>query len=428
MSCGLDKQKLLIIQGAGCSIPFEMPLVQDVDREMIIWSKEFEAKQPSKINTNFFQEIWDASERYYKEGTYHHGIYPNFESVLGNMIALANWITPPERLDGLISTFGDPIIEELIGPTPFGTLGGLLGLPNDTRKAVRDIIMAQHGYLVNKLADYFRKKCLDRTKPIDSYKKFLEEIRKDFDVGIYNLNYDDVAIHAWPEAYTGFDSNGLDENIFCPKAIFDRKEWGFVYHLHGSVHNHIQTDKQGKTDKQRIGWKKDLSSSNFTVYDKNHMSLVVNSNSSRMPMSTLLAGGFKLEQLSPEPFQTFHSSLVRHAYEANAILIIGYGFGDTHVNWVLKNRYRYDKTKLKVLTVNKTKSEKLEVGYWMQCWRHTFADFDSFSSLEGGNPDIFYPLKGKKNKRINDKNGIYLKGTEKAFESDGIIKFLSEKY
>jgi hypothetical protein len=39
-----------------------------------------------------------------------------------------------------------------------------------------------------------------------------------------------------------------------------------------------------------------------------------------------------------EPFQTFYASLVRHLYEADAILIGGYGFGDTHVNGALQNR------------------------------------------------------------------------------------------
>jgi hypothetical protein len=41
-----------------------------------------------------------------------------------------------------------------------------------------------------------------------------------------------------------------------------------------------------------------------------------------------------------EPFQSFYAALVRFVYEADAILIGGYGFGDAHVNGALLNRMR----------------------------------------------------------------------------------------
>ena len=49
-------------------------------------------------------------------------------------------------------------------------------------------------------------------------------------------------------------------------------------------------------------------------------------------------GGFKLDQLLVEPFHSLHAALVRHVYEADAILIGGYGFADVHVNRALHNR------------------------------------------------------------------------------------------
>jgi hypothetical protein len=58
-----------------------------------------------------------------------------------------------------------------------------------------------------------------------------------------------------------------------------------------------------------------------------------------IPLTALIAGGQKLDQLLGEPAQTFHASLIRHVYEAEAILIGGYGFGDTHVNRALQNRF-----------------------------------------------------------------------------------------
>src|SRR5208283_5261335 len=55
------------------------------------------------------------------------------------------------------------------------------------------------------------------------------------------------------------------------------------------------------------------------------------------PKTTLIAGGFKLDQLLVEPFHSLHAAMVRHVYEADAILIGGYGFGDVHVNRARRN-------------------------------------------------------------------------------------------
>jgi hypothetical protein len=60
--------------------------------------------------------------------------------------------------------------------------------------------------------------------------------------------------------------------------------------------------------------------------------------SSNLTPTTLIAGAFKLDQLLADPFQTFYASLIRHAHEADALLVAGYGFGDVHVNRALQNR------------------------------------------------------------------------------------------
>ena len=64
-------------------------------------------------------------------------------------------------------------------------------------------------------------------------------LRDIFDVGIYNLNYDAVALTAWPEAFTGFNSAG----DFDPITVHQRREWDFLYHLHGSVYHTLPHDE-----------------------------------------------------------------------------------------------------------------------------------------------------------------------------------------
>jgi hypothetical protein len=83
------------------------------------------------------------------------------------------------------------------------------------------------------------------------YRTVINTLRDAFELGVYNLNYDNAALTAWPQAYTGFG----DKRIFEPNIVHDRKEkWNFIYHLHGSVH-HSLVRRLGS----EICWRRDLS-------------------------------------------------------------------------------------------------------------------------------------------------------------------------
>ena len=165
-----------------------------------------------------------------------------------------------------------------------------------------------------------------RSAPISDYMNLLRRLRGCFDVGIYNLNYDTIARSAWPEAYCGFDGHGN----FEPSGVSQRGKWDFVYHLHGSVHHCITAFPH------RIGWKEELDC-NFA--DRLEVAPDMAQDFRSAPLTTLIAGGFKLDQLLADPYQTFYAALVRHAQEADAFLLAGYGFADLHVNRALRNRF-----------------------------------------------------------------------------------------
>ena len=102
----------------------------------------------------------------------------------------------------------------------------------------RQLIVGQQEFLLEKLAAHMRGLCgqdIPCSSGLFDCHNFFGNLREEFDVGIYNLNYDTVAKNAWPEAFMGFDSLGN----FDPLAVAQRKEWGFMYHLHGSVHHSI---------------------------------------------------------------------------------------------------------------------------------------------------------------------------------------------
>jgi hypothetical protein len=98
--------------------------------------------------------------------------------------------------------------------------------------------------------------------------------------------------------------------------VHQRGDWGFIYHLHGSVH-HSLTGRFG----DHIEWRGNLSGH----FEDGHQGSATDERSEgkSFPKTTLIAGGFKLDQLLVEPFHSFHAALVRHVYEADAILIGG---------------------------------------------------------------------------------------------------------
>jgi len=169
----------------------------------------------------------------------------------------------------------------------------------------------------------------------------MTRLRKEFCLGVYNLNYDTVALSALNGAFTGFDASGQ----FAPDDMANQMEWDFVYHLHGSVHQTL-VGPFG----EKLRWVDDLNAE----FDDGHIGLSLDWRSDDRPFvrTTLVAGGFKLDQLLVEPYSSFHAALVRDVYSADAILIGGYGFGDEHVNRALQNAFVERDARRPALVVN----------------------------------------------------------------------------
>ena len=213
----------------------------------------------------------------------------------------------------------------------------------------------------------------------------LFKLRENFELGIYNLNYDTVALHASPEAFLGFDGYGK----FDPVCVNQRRDWGFIYHLHGSVHHCISH----RIVRPWIVWKDNLED---TFCDSGVPQAGMAQGFRPMPLTTLIAGGFKLDQLLPDPYQTYYSSLVRSVHEAEAILLGGYGFGDLHVNRALRNRFERPndvRPHPQVVILTKSCAEQYRTGrleghqFWSWELTHTlkttFAEGSGYPSEDG---------------------------------------------
>jgi len=318
----IAKKKLLVVLGAGSSIGCGMPSVKEIDALMDKWSDDWASKHNL---TNHYRALTEAITRYYQGGR-RPGPSVNFERVLGDMVALSHWLRPAPDGDTLrqvacegaeppFLTFKSASFPEFSGPYA-GT------------QEVTD----QLAYLLVELARHLRSLSVNietANASFQAYRAIVEAMEDAFEVGVYNLNYDALALRAWPHVFTGFDGNG----VFDAAAVHRRQQWDFVYHLHGSVH-YSMFPRRGNGP---IVWHKDLNAE----FNDGEPGLPqdMRSDGKQLPKTTLVAGGNKLDQLLVEPFHSFHAALARHVYEADAILIGGYGFADEHVNRALQNRF-----------------------------------------------------------------------------------------
>ena len=354
------KKKLLIILGAGSSVELGMPSVGELDRSMRQWARE---QADEKKSPDFFGLLWEIRRLYAAEipaddqrGTEYS--QPNYERCLGDMVSLLNAFLPPP--------VADPLQHSLLSTDRFEKLG----LPSErSNTAIRE----QFTFLVRRLAALFRGRCWNLSARISPnsasfspYCDFFRELAQRFELGIYNLNHDTVALEAVqppeqskaPKFFTGFSDCHFD-----PAAVHQRAEWRFIYHLHGSVHqcfpeNTDHTTQQDLFSKAPTIWMEDLANREVVP------DLPKQGNDGKLvPVTSLVAGGWKLGQLQVEPFQTFYSTLPRHAHEADAILIGGYSFGDPHVNSILANVLRArERTRPRVMVVDYWDKRKIDAG------------------------------------------------------------------
>ena len=320
-----DKKKLLVILGAGSSVELGMPSVGKLNCLMLLWAARW-AKQENR--PNYYGKLWKTQQGHARNIPEHDWLAkewatPNYERCLGGLLDLWNAAQPPPWNAPFDQAFCRAIEID--------------GKPVEQTTQTSRAIESQYACLVTKLAGHFRDECRKpKEPPPPSFKKygaFFEKLGQEFDIGVYNLNHDTVALTALPDFATGFDAKG----IFRPALVHQRPAWNFLYHLHGNVH-FTYRNWEDQYAKPWIEWSQELTEERIVIVPNCLKNAELRGDRRIVLRSTLIAGGSKLEQIQDEPFQTFYSTLPRHAQEADAILLAGYSFGDEHINSVLANR------------------------------------------------------------------------------------------
>jgi hypothetical protein len=271
----------------------------------------------SDPSSNLYAYCQEAIDTYYKK-TPKPALqnYTNFEEVLYHLNLLAPYFSDTNYLNGSSA---------LIMPR---TLPDVLEFGRKSKAVDRNVLRCLTNNLIDTLVDHFIDACalatVQKSTQIAKLGCFLAQLEKEFDIGIITLNYDNIFTQACPSLFTGFDPV---TGTFDPLSVLQRDEWGFIYHLHGSIHFAMTGTQQ---DMHEITW------TATPAKEQNAHAYGRNAQDSRegitYPTSIIVAGYSKTQQILRQPFRTYFAQLNRLVHEADSLLFIGYGFGDLHLN------------------------------------------------------------------------------------------------
>lgn len=309
------KKKLLITVGAGASVEFELPSVSDVDK---LFDTHAANNYPLAHNRtlNLYGFIRDAIDAYYaKNSKLALRKWTNFEEIIYQLNLLASHLTDNDYQQGSNALW-----------TP-NTLPAVLDFKGRPRPVDRGVLSSLSSSLLDNLTAHFITQCdtasSSRAKEIGELTTFLDSLREEFDVGVITLNYDNIFTQASPSLFTGFDAKGR----FDSTSVLTRLDWEFIYHLHGSIHFKMQA---AGSDLHTIGWENNPTA-NHTTQSAGRSSQT-SMEGTPFPTAPIVAGYGKTQQLLRQPFRTYFAQTSRLVHEADALLFVGYGFNDLHLN------------------------------------------------------------------------------------------------
>ena len=175
---------------------------------------------------------------------------------------------------------------------------------------------------------------------------------------IYSLNYDNILQVLFEKEgipiIQGFDTNG--RNIVCrldnygvkpsPNSILFERNKHCVYHLHGNANWIIKeyNDNVIKSYEYRL--------KGYIDFNENSANLGRNMEQGKPLFLTNIVTGYqKTQRTSLSPLRQMMSSFDMDCQTADEIVIIGYSFGDEHINDIIRQARKENKN-LKVKIVN----------------------------------------------------------------------------
>lgn len=312
----MKKKKVLMVYGAGGSIKLGMPSVLKVDE--FLEEKANAGFTLVGTDKNLYSFVRDTINDYKKLHNYSES---NFEEILYVINQLSCIVSNKDPNTGELSKNSNYSLNNFVKQIEFP----LINRFSETRELTGHDFRMLYLELLDEILKDFREKCLKvkQDEILEAHCNFLQTLNEQYELGIFTTNYDNLILKALPDLFTGFDKA---TGNFLRKETIKRDSWDFVYHVHGSVHFDMPRDNEKM---HSIKWLDDYTQS---AKNSKGRSGQTTTEGLEVPNTSIIVGYDKLNQIQKEPFRVFYSALDALIYDAAAIIFVGYGFGDHHIN------------------------------------------------------------------------------------------------
>lgn len=335
----IKKEKLMIIVGAGASIPFGNYTCAEIDD--LFKENGFIELSTSLGHKTLYEYCSEEINKFIGTRTYFgtpqsEQKSANFEQVIYEMLNI--YAISQEAHNRTTGAFVN--IKKFPKKIDIRT--------NATNKLNSYDFINESEHLISILAKNMRTRNLKfgTHHLFGNFQTLCALLKNKYDIGILNFNYDDIFENGFSSTLnTGFDKKGK----FNPMKIVNGK-WNFLYYPHGSLHFDI--NYHDNIDEYH--YEKDLnklikSCPAIQSYDHTIEGFPI----LRTP---IIVGYGKAYQIQRNPFSLYINDFAKKIYEADKILFIGYGFNDIYVNNLIRLSMNYCK-KRKVVVIDSIKGK-----------------------------------------------------------------------
>ena len=397
-------KRLTVLIGAGATIEIGGPTTSDITKKVRRKKQGFFNERKSY----FIDRVAKVLDSHYKEPVNFEEIYHTLELISSYE---KGWIGASKEHTPYMTPFLKP---------RFNRFFDHVMLSN----AKRDLIDTVASIVYNYDSQYSPEK-------FSWHHRFWNTIMDNYKLDIATLNYDTCIEKSLSNLEDGFEKTQYNFKRFSPKKL-SRSNKSKIYHLHGCINYGFERAKNPNeysleddfNDLYKFNSFKDASMT-WSGRSGN-----TSQSSEEASIGPIITGLKKTDKIINFPYSSYFNALHNAIICNNALLIIGYSFGDTHFNRLLERIVRIHRDKRRIAVIS------YHDGPWHRDWQVmdwpeerdmvVFASkaFQDYSPFENGEGEFL-----KSPEVLRSKDGcarIYLRGFKHTVENhlDDLVRFL----
>jgi hypothetical protein len=216
---------------------------------------------------------------------------------------------------------------------------------NETEKRLRCRYLFRDyiGIVINKIDDYNNHVLDEHNNELNrNLTRFTEYLLKhNYAVKYYTTNYDNIVpqiLGRHFDIYEGFINSSTSYKRFNYDLARFRKACLTHFNLHGSIFLHKMRMDVPEIKDETVY---DLSGKNeyrdFIYEDSGNVGEL-------LPFSPIITGYNKTQRISNRPFDLGFHAFANDCNDCQALLTVGFSFSDPHINSIISNSIKWDKT------------------------------------------------------------------------------------